>query len=84
MLPTMQRATTSDGPVFTVNRTLTGTLSEAATIVMLVVGWGLILTAQVCPASLSTGPEAWFDTSLTFRDRAGAVTFGGIDTYLAL
>ena len=64
MLPTMKRTTTSDGPVFTVNRTLTGTLSEAATIVMLVVGWGLILTALICPASLSTGPEAfvfvWF------------------------
>ena len=80
----MKRTTTSDGPFFTVNRTLTGTLSEAATIVMLVVGWGLILTALVCPASLSTGPETWLDTSLTFRDRAGAVTFGGIDTYLAL
>lgn len=65
MLPTMKRTTTSDGPFFTVNRTLTGTLSEAATIVMLVVGWGLILTALVCPASLSTGPKAWLDTSLT-------------------
>ena len=80
----MKRTTTSDGAFFTVNRTLTGTLSEAATIVMLVVAWGFILTALVCPASLSTGPETWLDTSLSFRDRAGAVTFGGIDTYLAL
>ena len=66
----MKRTTTSDGAFFTVNRTLTGTLSEAATIVMLVVAWGLILTALVCPTSLSTGPEAWLDTSLTFHDWA--------------
>ena len=68
----------------TVYRTLSGTIFEAVTGIILVLTWILILIAMIRPHSLCTGPDAWLAGQGAASNLRHQVVAGLIDTALSI
>ncbi len=68
----------------TVYRTLGGTVFEAATGLVLVLTWVLILIALIHPHSLCTGPDAWFSGKDFTSGQWHRVVAGLVDTAVSI